>query len=98
MPLTGRGARSLSFASGPQLELAVERLAVDAQDTRGARLVMSNRLKYAFDVPALELLERDELLGQQAVFDGSIRSIVPNARRQIVDRDAVEACQRHCAL
>src|SRR5439155_13151625 len=45
------------------VELAVERLAVEAEDLCGPRPVPADRLDHAQDVAPLDLLQRDQLLG-----------------------------------
>src|SRR5690348_16460006 len=61
-PRSGALAAPVPRAVGARaLELAVERLAVDAEDARRDRLVAPGRLEHALDVALLHLGERHEV-------------------------------------
>ena len=57
------------------LELAVQRLAIEAEDARRERLVAADRLEHAQDVAALDLVERRQLAGIVAG-DDDVRALV----------------------
>src|SRR5438552_14771456 len=66
---------------GIAVELAVERLAVEAEDLCCPRPVPTDRLDHAQDVAPLDLLQRDQLLGIVAC-DHHVRGAVgADARR-----------------
>src|SRR5438445_615160 len=83
---------------GVAVELAVERLAIEAEHLRRPRPVPADRLHHAQDVAPLDLLERDQLLGI-AARDHHVRAaVVADALGQIVHPDALAGGQRHRAL
>src|SRR5438876_11232684 len=83
---------------GVAVELAVERLAVEAEHLRRPRPVPADRLHHAQDVAPLDLLERDQLL-RIVARDHHVRAaVVADALGQIVHPDALAGGQRHRAL
>src|SRR5882724_4891895 len=89
---------SRRLLSGVAVELAVERLAVEAEHLRRPRPVPADRLHHAQDVAPLDLLERDQLLGIVACDHHVRAAVVADALGQIVHPDALAGGQRHRAL
>src|SRR5437870_9434127 len=79
------------------LELAVEGLAIEAEDLCRERPVASHALEHAEQVPALHLVERHELSDAVALWRmrGPAR---PEVLRQVVDGDRVVAGEGHGML
>src|SRR3569623_1995066 len=92
----GIGARR--FACTRRLEAAVQRTAIDAEDTSRVRLVAADSGQHLTNVATLHLVQRDQLaraLGR----DHDLRALVLlDLRREVVDRDLVEPAPRDCAL
>src|SRR4030095_5676250 len=80
------------------LELAVERLARDAEDLSGGRLVAADGLEHAQDVAPLDLRQRHEIRGVVAQDEHGRAPVVPDRLRQVFHDDALVLRQRDRAL
>src|SRR5262245_24110571 len=80
------------------LQLAVQRLAIEAQDACGSRLVPARGLEHALDVAPLHFLERRQLAGIVGG-DHDVRgAIAAHAFGQVLDGDLLERRERRGAL